>query len=118
MNYISLGFGAITCFSGIAGVVLGAYAAGRIRYRASNSEPLISATGLLVSAQAIYLILIFVRRAFLAIWPLVLIGETALFVNWALVPKILIDCVVPQRRALASGSSTFIFLFRFFNFRK
>ena len=38
-----------------------------------------------------------------AIWPFVVLGEIALCLNWALVPKILIDCVVPNRRAFASG---------------
>ena len=102
-NLISLGFGAVTCVAGFAGVALGAYSAGILRSRYSNCEPLVSAVGVLVSAPMVYITLVVVEGSPMAIWPFVLIGEITLFLNWALVPKILIDCVVPQRRALASG---------------
>ena len=43
------------------------------------------------------------KKSLIAIWPIVILGEIGLCLNMALVPKILIDCVVPNRRSLASG---------------
>ncbi|XP_063725743.1 protein spinster homolog 1-like [Symsagittifera roscoffensis] len=110
---ISFGFGAVTCASGVIGVVLGAFTARFFRRRTLNAEPLVAAYGLILAAPMVFMFAVIVEyntigifsRPF-SIWPIVILGEIGLCVNMALVPKILIDCVVPNRRSLASGIST------------
>lgn len=105
-TYISLGFGAVTCACGVLGVALGSFLAKTYLRKKSNAEPLVSAYGLLLAGPLVFCVAIVVEYSPAAIWPFVVLGEIALCLNWALVPKILIDCVVPNRRAFASGLST------------
>ena len=85
------------------GVALGAFAAKIYLRRRSNAEPLVAAYGLIAAGPLVFMVAVIVEYCPAAIWPFVILGEIALCLNWALVPKILIDCVVPNRRALASG---------------
>ncbi|XP_063728586.1 protein spinster homolog 1-like [Symsagittifera roscoffensis] len=134
---ISFGFGAVTCASGVLGVVLGAFTARFFRRRTLNAEPLVGAYGLILAAPMVFMFAVIVeyntigifsnhfrvkkseptiifnlqtnkirKKSLIAIWPIVILGEIGLCLNMALVPKILIDCVVPNRRSLASGIST------------
>ena len=104
-NYISVAVGLMTGISGILGISLGPLLSKWMQNRASNSEPLVSAFGLLSAAVLIYVTLVVVQSHILVAWPLILLGEVAVLLNRALIPKILVDCVVPHRRALASGSN-------------
>ncbi|KTF93641.1 hypothetical protein cypCar_00000882 [Cyprinus carpio] len=69
----SLIFGAITCVTGLLGVVIGAVTTRLCRQKTERADPLIC----------------------------IFIGETLLFLNWAITADILMYVVIPTRRATA-----------------
>ena len=108
VRYIPLIFGAVTCFAGLAAIILVGFLDRKLRPFHSNADPLIAAWGLLFSAPMLFLILVLVEYHITAVWPLIFLAEVSLFMNWVLVPKIILDCTVPNRRAFAAGKYRYI----------
>ncbi|XP_033112125.1 protein spinster homolog 1-like [Anneissia japonica] len=96
-------FGAVTCVSGFLGVVTGTMGAQWYRRFNPQADPLVCAFGLIVGAPFLYLGLLLAPIVDIAAWGLILIAEILLFLNWALVPDILLSVVVPTRRSTASA---------------
>ena len=70
-------------------------------------EPLVCAFGLLFAAPMIFATLVVAENPSIAMWPFVFFGEVAICLTLPLVPKIIIECVVPHRRAFAAGKACF-----------
>ncbi|XP_071946615.1 protein spinster homolog 1-like [Antedon mediterranea] len=96
-------FGGITCISGFVGVIIGTVGAQWYRKYNPRADPLVCAIGLIVGAPFLYLGLMLAPILDYAAWGLILIAEILLFLNWALVPDILLYVVLPTRRATASA---------------
>uniref|UniRef100_A0A3Q3EG93 SPNS lysolipid transporter 2, sphingosine-1-phosphate n=1 Tax=Labrus bergylta TaxID=56723 RepID=A0A3Q3EG93_9LABR len=97
----SLIFGAITCVTGLLGVVIGAATTRFCRQKTERADPLVCAVSMLGSA-------IFICSS--SWWPrrvCIFIGETLLFLNWAITADILMFVVIPTRRATAVAFQSF-----------
>ncbi|XP_069738227.1 protein spinster homolog 1 [Phaenicophaeus curvirostris] len=97
----SLVFGALTCGSGALGVAAGVEVSRRLRGTAGDA--LLCGGGLLAAAPCLLAALLAAPRAPSAAYVFIFLGETLLSLNWALVADILLDVVVPSRRATAEA---------------
>uniref|UniRef100_A0A8C9X421 SPNS lysolipid transporter 2, sphingosine-1-phosphate n=1 Tax=Sander lucioperca TaxID=283035 RepID=A0A8C9X421_SANLU len=92
----SLIFGVITCVTGLLGVVIGA-----------RADPLVCAVSMLGSAIFICLIFVVAKKSIVGAYVCIFIGETLLFLNWAITADILMFVVIPTRRATAVAFQSF-----------
>uniref|UniRef100_A0A667X4Q3 Protein spinster homolog 1 n=1 Tax=Myripristis murdjan TaxID=586833 RepID=A0A667X4Q3_9TELE len=99
----NLYFGIITCVTGVLGVASGVEASRRLRKRTPRADPLVCATGLLLSAPFLYLAIVFAQASTIATYVFIFLGETFLSMNWAIVADILLYVVVPTRRSTAEA---------------
>ncbi|XP_034045955.1 protein spinster homolog 1 [Thalassophryne amazonica] len=99
----SLIFGGITCVTGVLGVASGVQASRQLRKRTPRADPLVCATGLLLSAPFLYLAIVFAQTSTYATYVFIFLGETFLSMNWAIVADILLYVVVPTRRSTAEA---------------
>ncbi|KAM6289060.1 LOW QUALITY PROTEIN: protein spinster homolog 1-like, partial [Aegotheles albertisi] len=99
----SLVFGVLTCASGVLGVGLGAELSRRLRPHHPRADPLLCGGGLLAASPFLFLALTCARPALPAAYVFIFLGETLLALNWAIVADILLDVVVPTRRATAEA---------------
>ncbi|XP_054899525.1 sphingosine-1-phosphate transporter SPNS2 isoform X2 [Poeciliopsis prolifica] len=103
----SLIFGAITCVTGLLGVVIGASTTRFFRRRTERADPLVCAVTMLGSSIFICLIFVVAKNSIVGAYVCIFIGETLLFVNWALTADILMFVVIPTRRATAVAFQSF-----------
>ncbi|XP_024121455.1 protein spinster homolog 2 isoform X5 [Oryzias melastigma] len=101
-------FGAITCVTGLLGVVIGAATTRFCRQRTERADPLVCAVSMLGSAIFICLIFVVAKKNIAGAYVCIFIGETLLFVNWAITADILMFVVIPTRRATAVAFQSFI----------
>ncbi|KAF5896664.1 protein spinster 2 [Clarias magur] len=97
----SLIFGVITCVTGLLGVVIGAATTRFCRQKTERADPLVCAVSMLGSAIFICLIFVVAKKSIVGAYICIFIGETLLFLNWAITADILMYVVVPTRRATA-----------------
>uniref|UniRef100_A0A672L8S8 SPNS lysolipid transporter 2, sphingosine-1-phosphate n=1 Tax=Sinocyclocheilus grahami TaxID=75366 RepID=A0A672L8S8_SINGR len=97
----SLIFGAITCVTGLLGVVIGAVTTRLCRQKTERADPLVCAVSMLGSAIFICLIFVVAKKSIVGAYICIFIGETLLFLNWAITADILMFVVIPTRRATA-----------------
>ncbi|XP_063059597.1 sphingosine-1-phosphate transporter SPNS2 [Engraulis encrasicolus] len=97
----SLIFGAITCVTGLLGVVIGAVTTRLCRQKTERADPLVCAVSMLGSAIFICLIFVTAKKSIEGAYVCIFIGETLLFLNWAITADILMFVVIPTRRATA-----------------
>jgi hypothetical protein len=76
--------------SGIVGVPLGAMIAQKLRVTMPRADPIICATGLIVSAPLLFGASILASKSSVACFVLIFIGEVALNLNWSIVADILL----------------------------
>uniref|UniRef100_A0A8C9X668 SPNS lysolipid transporter 2, sphingosine-1-phosphate n=1 Tax=Sander lucioperca TaxID=283035 RepID=A0A8C9X668_SANLU len=93
----SLIFGVITCVTGLLGVVIGT----------ERADPLVCAVSMLGSAIFICLIFVVAKKSIVGAYVCIFIGETLLFLNWAITADILMFVVIPTRRATAVAFQSF-----------
>ncbi|KAM9728091.1 sphingosine-1-phosphate transporter SPNS2 isoform 3-T4 [Menidia menidia] len=103
----SLIFGAITCVTGLLGVVIGAATTRLCRQRTERADPLVCAVSMLGSAIFICLIFVVAKKSIVGAYVCIFIGETLLFLNWAITADILMFVVIPTRRATAVAFQSF-----------
>ncbi|XP_043996793.1 protein spinster homolog 2 isoform X6 [Gambusia affinis] len=103
----SLIFGAITCVTGLLGLVIGAVATRFFRRKTGRADPLVCAVSMLGSAIFICLIFVVAKNSIVGAYVCIFIGETLLFVNWALTADILMFVIIPTRRATAVAFQSF-----------
>ncbi|XP_042194656.1 protein spinster homolog 2 [Callorhinchus milii] len=103
----SLIFGIITCITGFLGLILGVAATRWYRTKTARSDPLVCAFGMLSSSIFISLIFVFARFSILGAYICIFIGETLLFLNWAITADILMYVVIPTRRSTAVALQSF-----------
>ncbi|XP_061596141.1 sphingosine-1-phosphate transporter SPNS2 isoform X2 [Cololabis saira] len=103
----SLIFGAITCVTGLLGVVIGAATTRLCRQRTERADPLVCAVSMLGSAIFICLIFVVAKKSIIGAYVCIFIGETLLFLNWAITADILMFVVIPTRRATAVAFQSF-----------
>ncbi|KAM6969812.1 sphingosine-1-phosphate transporter SPNS2 [Aplochiton taeniatus] len=103
----SLIFGAITCVTGLLGVVIGAATTRLCRQRTERADPLVCAVSMLGSAIFICLIFVVAKKSIVGAYVCIFIGETLLFLNWAITADILMYVVIPTRRATAVAFQSF-----------
>ncbi|XP_041053229.1 protein spinster homolog 2-like isoform X2 [Carcharodon carcharias] len=95
----SLIFGAITCVTGFLGLIVGVAATRWYRTKSSRADPLVCAFGMLSSSIFISLIFVFARFNIVGAYMCIFIGETLLFLNWAITADILmISDVIRQSK--------------------
>lgn len=97
----SLIFGAITCVTGLLGVLIGAVTTRLCRQKTERADPLVCAVSMLGSAIFICLIFVVAKKSIVGAYICIFIGETLLFLNWAITADILMYVVIPTRRATA-----------------
>ncbi|XP_041656644.1 protein spinster homolog 2 isoform X1 [Cheilinus undulatus] len=103
----SLIFGAITCVTGLLGVVIGAATTRFCRQKTERADPLVCAVSMLGSAIFICLIFVVAKKSIEGAYVCIFIGETLLFLNWAITADILMFVVIPTRRATAVAFQSF-----------
>ncbi|XP_037323054.1 sphingosine-1-phosphate transporter SPNS2 isoform X1 [Pungitius pungitius] len=103
----SLIFGAITCVTGLLGVVIGAATTRLCRQKTERADPLVCAVSMLGSAIFICLIFVVAKKSIVGAYVCIFIGETLLFLNWAITADILMFVVIPTRRATAVAFQSF-----------
>ncbi|XP_067864050.1 sphingosine-1-phosphate transporter SPNS2 [Heptranchias perlo] len=103
----SLIFGAITCVTGFLGLIVGVAATRWYRTKSSRADPLVCAFGMLSSSIFISLIFVFARFSIVGAYMCIFIGETLLFLNWAITADILMYVVIPTRRSTAVALQSF-----------
>ncbi|KAM9846837.1 sphingosine-1-phosphate transporter SPNS2 isoform 2-T2 [Aulostomus maculatus] len=101
-------FGAITCVTGLLGVVIGAATTRLCRQKTERADPLVCAVSMLGSAIFICLIFVVAKKNIIGAYVCIFIGETLLFLNWAITADILMFVVIPTRRATAVAFQSFI----------
>ncbi|KAG8431203.1 hypothetical protein GDO86_019256 [Hymenochirus boettgeri] len=99
----SMIFGAITCLTGILGVLTGVEISKRYRKTNPRADPLVCAFGLISSAPFLFLSLALADTSLVATYVFIFIGEALLSLNWALVADILLYVVIPTRRSTAEA---------------
>ncbi|XP_033833895.1 sphingosine-1-phosphate transporter SPNS2 isoform X2 [Periophthalmus magnuspinnatus] len=104
----SMIFGAITCVTGLLGVVIGAATTRLCRQKTERADPLVCAVSMLGSAIFICLIFVVAKKSIIGAYVCIFIGETLLFLNWAITADILMFVVIPTRRATAVAFQGFI----------
>ncbi|XP_068600260.1 sphingosine-1-phosphate transporter SPNS2-like [Brachionichthys hirsutus] len=104
----SLIFGAITCVTGLLGVVIGAATTRLCRQKTERADPLVCAVSMLGSAIFICLIFVVAKKSIAGAYVCIFIGETLLFLNWAITADILMFVIIPTRRATAVAFQGFI----------
>lgn len=97
----SLIFGVITCVTGLLGVLIGAATTRFCRQKTERADPLVCAVSMLGSAIFICLIFVVAKKSIIGAYVCIFIGETLLFLNWAITADILMYVVIPTRRATA-----------------
>ncbi|XP_071791052.1 protein spinster homolog 1-like [Asterias amurensis] len=100
---VSFIFGALTCAAGVCGVSIGTMGAQFLRRYNSKADTLVCALGNLLSAPFLYFGFICAQNHVTVAWVCVFFGETCLFLNWALVPDILMYVLIPVRRSTGNG---------------
>ncbi|XP_061904461.1 sphingosine-1-phosphate transporter SPNS2 [Entelurus aequoreus] len=103
----SLIFGAITCITGLLGVLIGAVTTRLCRQKTERADPLVCAISMLGSAIFICLIFVVAKKSIIGAYVCIFIGETLLFLNWAITADILMFVVIPTRRATAVAFQSF-----------
>ncbi|XP_029985774.1 sphingosine-1-phosphate transporter SPNS2 isoform X2 [Sphaeramia orbicularis] len=103
----SLIFGAITCVTGLLGVLIGAATTRLCRQKTKRADPLVCAVSMLGSAIFICLIFVVAKKSIIGAYVCIFIGETLLFLNWAITADILMFVVIPTRRATAVAFQSF-----------
>uniref|UniRef100_A0A8D0ACM6 Protein spinster homolog 1 n=1 Tax=Sander lucioperca TaxID=283035 RepID=A0A8D0ACM6_SANLU len=96
-------FGAITVVTGLLGVTSGVLISRQLRTRTPRADPLVCATGLLLSAPFLYLAIVCAQASTNATYAFIFLGETFLSMNWAIVADMLLYVVVPTRRSTAEA---------------
>ena len=89
--------------SGIIGVPLGMMLSTKLKPKYPRADPIICATGLLVSAVFISLGMFFCHVNVILAFVLLFIGEIALNLNWSIVADMLLYVVVPTCRSTAEA---------------
>ncbi|KAI4495055.1 hypothetical protein M0804_001256 [Polistes exclamans] len=103
MKNVDYKFGLIGMMSGIIGVPLGSFLAQKLRLRWTTIDPLICATGLLISAPLIFFATITANTNATLCYVLIFLGQVALNLNWAIVADMLLYVVIPTRRSTAEA---------------
>ncbi|KAG2459628.1 SPNS2 protein, partial [Polypterus senegalus] len=103
----SLIFGVITCVTGFLGVIIGAAATRLCRLKTQRADPLVCAISMLGSSIFICLIFVAAKNSIVGAYICIFIGETLLFLNWAITADILMYVVIPTRRATAVALQSF-----------
>ncbi|XP_055370605.1 sphingosine-1-phosphate transporter SPNS2 isoform X2 [Betta splendens] len=104
----SMIFGGITCITGLLGVLIGAVTTRLCRQKTERADPLVCAVSMLGSAIFICLIFVVAKKSIVGAYVCIFIGETLLFLNWAITADILMFVVIPTRRATAVALQGFI----------
>lgn len=87
---VSLVFGGITMVAGLVGVPLGTVLSQVLKRRYPRADPLICASGLLISAPFLLGAMFVVSTNSVAAYVLIFLGSVALNLNWAIVADILL----------------------------
>ncbi|XP_038061392.1 protein spinster homolog 1-like isoform X2 [Patiria miniata] len=100
---VSFIFGAVTCAAGFLGVALGTVGAQAYRRYNPRADALVCAFGNILAAPFLFVGLTFAATQVGLAWAVILLGEICLFLNWALVPDILMQVLIPVRRSTGNG---------------
>ena len=88
LNSIPLVFGAEVAFAGFVGVGLGGYLSTKLRHKFERSDPLIAASGLVISAPILLTALFLARDIPIGAMVLVFFAMIGINLNWAIVADI------------------------------
>ncbi|XP_054708578.1 protein spinster homolog 1-like [Uloborus diversus] len=100
---VSLVFGVITCFAGIAGVVLGSLSSQFYRKYNPRADPLICAYSMIAAVPLVFTACLIAASNTTLAYALIFFGVTLLCVNWVLVADIVLYVVIPRQRAMAEA---------------
>ncbi|XP_072949166.1 protein spinster isoform X1 [Epargyreus clarus] len=100
---VSLVFGGVTMAAGLLGVPLGSWLGAALVARWPRAHPVICGCGLLLSAPAMGLGILFANTDYYAPFVFMFVGELALNLNWAVVADMSLYVVVPPRRSTAEA---------------
>ncbi|KFM71846.1 Protein spinster, partial [Stegodyphus mimosarum] len=100
---VNLIFGIITCFAGIAGVILGSLCSQYFRRFNARADPLICAYSMLAAIPLVFVACITASSNTSVSYALIFFGVTLLCMNWVLVADIVLYVVIPRRRSMAQA---------------
>lgn len=100
---VSYIFGVITCLSGFVGVGAGTSFAQYLRKFNPRADPLVCAFGMLTGAPFLFLGIFVAASNVVVAWLFILVAEILLFLNWALIPDILLYILIPTRRSTGNA---------------
>ncbi|XP_022085754.1 protein spinster homolog 1-like [Acanthaster planci] len=100
---VSFIFGGLTVAAGFSGVTIGTVGAQIYRRYNPRADALVCALGNLLAAPFLFVGLTFAVTSEGLGWTCILLGEICLFLNWALVPDMLMQVLIPVRRSTGNG---------------
>ncbi|XP_069003082.1 protein spinster homolog 3 [Embiotoca jacksoni] len=96
-------FGAVTVVTGILGASLGTGLSRRFREKFPNTDPVICAVGMMGSVPCLFITVFVASVSIPATYVFIFFGELLLSLNWAVLADILLNVVIPTRRATAEA---------------
>lgn len=103
LDEISFKFGLIAMFAGLIGVPLGTILSQKLKHKYEKADPLICASGLLLSAPLVFAAIIFAGKSLPLCFVCMFFGELFLNLNWSIVADMLLYVVAPLRRSTAEA---------------
>ncbi|XP_020279070.1 protein spinster isoform X2 [Pseudomyrmex gracilis] len=96
-------FGIISMAAGLIGVPLGSTIAQKLRVHWQQADPVICATGLLISAPLLFFSIITANINSTLCYVLIFFGQVSLNLNWSIVADMLLYVIIPTRRSTAQA---------------
>jgi len=100
---VELIFGVVTMMSGIVGVPLGMILSTQLKAKFPRADPVICATGILISAIFLTIGMMITNINIYACFACLFLGEVALNLNWSIVADMLLYIVTPTCRSTAEA---------------
>jgi len=100
---VELVFGVVTMMSGVVGVPLGMILSTQLKAKFPRADPVICATGILISALFLTLGMLITNLNIYACFACLFVGEVALNLNWSIVADMLLYIVTPTCRSTAEA---------------
>lgn len=102
-------FGFITVVGGLGGTIVGSESSKRLHSRlGAAADCYVCAASLLLGSVFAYFALTLSRHLLILSWILVFIAVFSLCLCWAPVAAIVLNIIIPERRATAAGFQTFV----------
>ena len=108
-SQIPLLFGVVSCISGLIGIISAAIITPILRKRIKAADAVVCAIGSLVASPILFILVLIPRHInLIGYWVLVVVAVSSMSLCWTLVADIMLYCVEPTRRSIASAISILV----------